>query len=139
MIVAFFELQILRTKKRMDKIFEGVKKDSIEELLVRQLNFSKDMRKDIKKLFQDTEYLQRITAKSIHKVGVVRFNPFRGTGGDQSFAIAFLDAKDNGLVVSSLHSREGTRIYTKPIESGTSKKYKLTDEEEEAIKQARGL
>ena len=50
-----------------------------------------------------------------------------------------LDAADNGVVISSLHSREGTRMFTKPIEGGKSVLYKLTEEEEEAIKQAKAF
>jgi hypothetical protein len=69
---------------------------------------------------------------SIQKVGVVRFNPFRDTGGDQSFCICLLDAQDKGLIISSLFTREGAKVFTKPIEAGQSK-YPLTEEEKEAI------
>ncbi len=70
---------------------------------------------------------------AIQKVEVLRFNPFKETGGDLSFAIALLDAQNNGVVISSLHGREGTRVYAKPIEDGKSK-YNLSDEEEEVLK-----
>jgi hypothetical protein len=72
---------------------------------------------------------------NVQKVGVVRFNPFADAGGNLSFAIALLDGQNNGIVLSSLHGREGTRIYAKTIENGGSK-YNLTDEEKEAIQQA---
>jgi hypothetical protein len=74
--------------------------------------------------------------KSIHKVGIIRFNPFKDIGGDQSFALALLDGKNSGIVISSLHTREGTRIYSKPIIKGESEKYTLTEEEKQAIKTA---
>jgi hypothetical protein len=70
---------------------------------------------------------------------VVRFNPFKDIGGDQSFALALLDGKNSGLVVSSLHTREGTRIYSKPVIKGESEKYPLTDEEKSAIKAATAI
>lgn len=72
---------------------------------------------------------------AIQRVGVVRFNPFTDTGGDQSFAIALLDALGNGLVISSLHGRADTRIFAKQVRGGRSR-HQLSAEEEDAIRQA---
>jgi hypothetical protein len=65
----------------------------------------------------------------------VRFNPFEDTGGNQSFALAILDAQGNGIVVSSLHSRTGTRFYGKAITGGRGETA-LSDEEAEALRLA---
>jgi len=81
--------------------------------------------------------LWKIALKSVQKVGVVRFNPFKDTGGDQSFAIALLDASDSGLVISSLYTRDGVRVFSKAIEKGKSK-YQLSEEEKQAIEKAKG-
>ena len=72
---------------------------------------------------------------AIQRGGVVRFNPFTDTGGDQSFAIALLDALGSGLVVSSLHGRADTRIFAKQVRGGRSR-HQLSTEEEDAIRQA---
>jgi hypothetical protein len=74
---------------------------------------------------------------SLQRVGLVRFNPFADTGGDQSFAVAVLDRLGNGFVFSSLHGRGGTRFYAKPLRNGQSS-YQLSDEEAEAVKSALG-
>lgn len=79
--------------------------------------------------------LERTGQRALQRVGVVRFNPFTDTGGDQSFAIALLDALGNGLVVSSLHGRADTRVFAKAVRGGRSK-HQLSTEEEEAIRQA---
>ncbi len=79
--------------------------------------------------------LERTGQRAVQRVGVVRFNPFTDTGGDQSFAIALLDAIGNGLVVSSLHGRADTRVFAKHVRAGRSK-HQLSAEEEEAIRQA---
>lgn len=79
--------------------------------------------------------LERTGQRAVQRVGVVRFNPFTDTGGDQSFAIALLDALGNGLVVSSLHGRADTRVFAKQVRGGRSK-HQLSTEEEEAIRQA---
>ena len=72
---------------------------------------------------------------SLQHVGMVRFNPFEDTGSDQSFAIALLDDRRDGIVLSSLHGRGGTRLFAKPVEGGESK-HQLSDEEAQAIRVA---
>ena len=79
------------------------------------------------------EILIRRTEHSIQHVALVRFNPFEDTGSDQSFALALLDARHSGLVVSSLHGRASTRVFAKPIEEGRST-HPLSDEEAAAIR-----
>jgi hypothetical protein len=74
---------------------------------------------------------------SVQHVGLVRYNPFQDTGGDQSFAIALLDQHGDGIVVSSLHNRALTRIYAKPIKAGASS-LSLSEEEVQAVQQALG-
>ena len=74
-------------------------------------------------------------SRSVQRVGVVRFNPFEDTGSNQSFVLALLDSKADGVVISSLHSRQQTRIYLKPIVGGRSET-PLSSEESEALRRA---
>jgi hypothetical protein len=76
--------------------------------------------------------LEKAAYFSLQHMGMVRFNPFHDTGGDQSFAIALVDGHGNGLVLSSLHGRDATRVYAKPLQKWEST-YSLTDEEKQAI------
>ena len=87
-------------------------------------------------LSEDLTDLAVLNKKNIQKVGLIRFNPFDDAGGNISFAIALLSDHDDGVVISSLHGRGGTRVYSKPIKSGKSE-FKLTDEEIQAIKEAK--
>lgn len=141
-VVLLFVLQgalifvIYNTNKRITKFFNDNSGKSIEKVLEFELKKMKAMEGDIKQLMANVKWIEGISRKSVHKVGVVRFNPFKGSiGGDQSFSIALLDNKDDGVVISSLHGAEGTRVYAKAIVRGKSK-YQLTNEEEEAIKKA---
>ena len=72
---------------------------------------------------------------AFQRVGLVRYNPFEDTGGNQSFALAMLDANGDGWILSSLHARQGTRFYAKAVKAGRSET-SLSDEEQAAIKQA---
>ena len=73
--------------------------------------------------------------RAVQRVGLVRFNPFEDTGGNQSFALAMTDANGDGVVVSSLHARAGTRVYGKAVVAGRSDAA-LSDEEAEALRLA---
>jgi hypothetical protein len=73
------------------------------------------------------------TRRSLQHIGLVRFNPFDDTGSDQSFAIALLDDRRDGIVISSLHGRANTRIFAKPVTDGGSPHH-LSDEESQAIR-----
>ncbi|HSR35143.1 MAG TPA: DUF4446 family protein [Anaerolineae bacterium] len=76
--------------------------------------------------------LEKAAFFSLQHLGVVRYNPFHDTGGDQSFAIALVDGHGNGVVLSSLHARDATRVYAKPLQKWESN-YSLTEEEKQAI------
>ena len=81
---------------------------------------------------QLAQRLEKAAYFSLQHMGVVRFNPFQDSGGDQSFAIALVDGHGNGVVLSSLHARDATRVYAKPLCKWESD-YSLTEEEKQAI------
>ena len=78
-------------------------------------------------------FLEERSRGSLQHIGMVRFNPFEDTGSDQSFAIALLDDRRDGVVLSSLHGRANTRLFAKPVENGASK-HALSTEEAQAIR-----
>ena len=70
-------------------------------------------------------------------MGIIRYNPFNDIGGNQSFVIALLDADKSGVIITSLHTRDNTRIFSKPIFKGELLGGVLTDEEKRAISSAK--
>ncbi len=75
--------------------------------------------------------------RTVRGVGVVRYNPFPEMGGNMSFSLALLDGRADGVVISVLNDRNGSRVYGKAVEQGTST-YPLSDEEQQALVLARG-
>ena len=101
---------IMRTNKRITQFFNGKDGKSIEKVLEFEMKRMKRTENDIKELVKNVKWVESVSKKSVHKVGVTRFNPFQeGIGGDQSFCIAMLDYKDDGVVISSLHAPNGGR------------------------------
>lgn len=124
-------------KKKVDLFFKGGE-ENIGELLSSQVKELDNQKEQTQKILEEVDRLKNLSRKSFQKSGLVRYNPFKNGGGDQSFSIALLDLENNGLVITSIYGREGNRTYAKPIEKSKSK-YTLTEEEEKAIKIAIGL
>lgn len=117
----------------MIKFFKKKKKEpeNLNELLA----YVKQMENKIGEISDNLDFVRKMAEASIQKIGIVRYNPFKDMGGDQSFVVALLDANDNGFVISSLYLKEGNRVYTKPIKNGESE-YPLSEEEKQAVLKA---
>ena len=129
---------IRRTRKlsrRIESMTGGSDDASLETVLGASLERVRQAVKDVDVVAARTAVLERDVAAGFSRVGLVRFNPFEDTGGNQSFALALLDGRGDGFVVSSLHARAGTRVYAKAIARGTSEAA-LSTEESEAVRQA---
>jgi len=96
----------------------------------------KSLGDNLNRVSTDLEIIKKLQNTSVQKVGIVRFNPFRGVGGDQSFSLALLDKSNSGVVITSLYAREGNRVYGKPIKEGNSE-YTLSEEEKKAIEESK--
>lgn len=128
----------LHTEWRVGRFMRGKSGKTLEEAVVRSAADIEKFKEFRKELETYLESVERRLERSVRGVGTVRFNPFRGTGdgGNQSFASVFLDAEGNGVVFSTLHTRERMSIFAKPLKGGKSE-YALTGEEREAITQAK--
>lgn len=129
------EARVSRMLLQYQRLVRGGGGGNFEELLDRQLELGEQTAERVTELDKLHGELRDAMQRAIQRVGLVRFNPFSDTGGDQSFSIALLDAAGDGLVVSSLFSRSETRVFAKPIQGGHSK-YNLTEEETQAIQLA---
>ena len=98
----------------------GTQSPSLGELVSGQSERLELTRADVAALQKKTSDMDVLLTQSVQHVGLVRYNPFQETGGDQSFALALLDKRGDGVVVSSLHSRSVTRFYAKPVKGGTT-------------------
>lgn len=122
--------------RRLDSLTRGSDAQSFEEVLGSHLERVRQVVQNVEAVTARTTALERDLEGALGRVGLVRFNPFEGdTGGNQSFALALLDGRGDGFVVSSLHARAVTRLYAKAITAGASEAA-LSDEESAALRQA---
>jgi hypothetical protein len=131
----FLVYKLFALQKRLDQATAGKDGASIETALHAYQSDVTDVLAQLGELRAIYDKLLVMTELAAQKISIVRFNPFGDTGGDQSFSLAVLDAHESGYILSSIHGREGTRVYVKPIDFGESK-YPLSVEEQKALKQA---
>jgi Protein of unknown function (DUF4446) len=125
-----------RTLSHYNRLTKGVSEKSLKAVLEKLLKESELATKDIEYL---KDYCVRIEKEGflhIQKVGLIRFNPFKDTGGDQSFVLSLIDGNDTGVILSGLYSRSGTRWYAKRVVNGKGVEHELTEEEKTALKEA---
>lgn len=127
---------LFRTRNNWRKLSPGQKNLNLVQIIENILTKQDITTKNITKLAQEIERVGALTKLSFQKSAIVRYNPFEDTGGDQSFIIALLNGQNNGFVISSLHSRNGTRIYAKQIASGKAAEHELSKEEKEIVDKA---
>lgn len=128
---------LIRTLSHYRRLTADVSKKDLISALNHLISSSDQNADDLKKLTEKFISEVENNKKHFQKLGFLRYNPFTDTGGDQSFSLCLLDEKGEGFVISSLHSRENTRIYAKKIEDGKPmNNIVLSKEEQEVIKQA---
>ena len=121
-------MQTSRLYRRYDYFMRGKDAESMEEII---LNLSDRANKDVMRT------LSKNVKGSYQKFGMVKYNAFKGMGGNLSFAFAMLDQNNTGFILNSVHSREGCYLYIKDIEKGETETL-LGSEEKEALERALG-
>ena len=136
-IVVLLIIWIIRLEWKLSKLLVGKRSISLDDSIA-----TLDRRFNVLKIFKDqTETRLANFDNRLKKEGTtietVRFNPFKGTGsgGNQSFATAFMSETGDGVVISTLYSREHVSVFAKPVVNFSST-FELTAEEREAIKKA---
>lgn len=131
-------MRLNKLKRTYKKFMNGISPAgmNIEETLIehiKRVNQVMEQNSGIKESLKDLEVRTNL---SYQKLGLIRFSAFENVGSDLSFSLAIMDDKDNGVVLTSIYSRESTTTFAKPLISGTSK-YTLSAEELEAIEIAK--
>jgi len=124
-----------RLSRRLEQLTRGSDEGNLEAVLGQHLERVRKVVRDVDDVAARTSALESDMRRSLGRLGLVRYNPFDDTGGNQSFALAIVDAAGDGFVVSSLHARQGTRVYAKAVAKGSAE-VALSEEESAALLQA---
>ena len=130
--VAYLVTRLRRLERSLEALTRGDDGTSLSAIVETHLDKVYAMGRQVDLLDVRATTLEREGRKALQRVGIVRYNPFEDTGGNQSFVLALLDADGDGVVLTSLHTRQATRLYAKPVRAGKSDA-SLSAEEVEAL------
>lgn len=114
---------------RFIRSFEGI---DMEDSLKKFVDRIDRVQQKSEELENHCNQIDRTLFACFQKMGMIRYNAFEDVGSDLSFAIALLDANDNGFIINGIYSRESSAMYAKPVSKGKSK-YTLSAEEVQAL------
>ena len=131
---------IYSLNKKINKFLIGSSSNNLDES-ISSIKKSLDEREKFQNNME--EYLltvEKRLKKSVQAINTVRFNPFKGTGSgsNQSFSTTFLNEEKDGVIISSLYSREHISVYSKSVKKGQSE-YELSEEEKESLDTAKEM
>lgn len=134
-IVAALVIWLIVLHRRIGHLLKGKDARSLEDTINSNQRALQQLFAFQKNVEEELVRIDARMKKKINGAKTLRFNPFAGTGsgGNQSFATAFLDEEGNGAVISSLYSREKVSIFAKPIVNRSSE-FELSQEEREVLK-----
>ena len=129
----------LQLRKHYNSLTHGSHQRNLQTILESLLKEVDVTKKDIALISEKCDKIEKDGMLHIQKIGLLRFNPFKDTGGDQSFILALVDATDTGVVISGLYSRTGTRWYAKKVVAGKGLEHELSTEEKKALDMAKTI
>lgn len=133
LIISLCKLKKLR--RRIDDLTRGKDAESMEEMILKLFERIEFLEDAEQKMHRDIREMKDNLDITYQKTALVKYDAFREMSGALSYSLALLDKKNNGVLISSMYSREGCYTYAKDIVDGECK-LNLSEEESEALKQA---
>ncbi len=139
LLIAFIICMIKMNKlyRRYDRFMRGKDAETLEDTMINIMEQLKDLNAKDRANKDMMKSLSKQVKDSFQKFGFVKYNAFKGMGGNLSFVLAMLDDNNTGFVLDAVHSREGCYLYLKEVEEGATEVL-LGSEEQEALEQALG-
>lgn len=130
-------IQMRKLYRRYDLFMRGKDAETLEEIIIQQLEEIQILKAEDRANKDSIRTVNKNMRASYQKFGMVKYNAFKGMGGNLSFAFAMLDYTNSGFVLNSVHSREGCYLYMKEVDRGQTE-ILLGSEEKEALERALG-
>ena len=134
-IIGIFKMKNLY--RRYDYFMRGKDAETLEDIIVSQMDEIQELQAQDRANKDSLRVNNKNMRASFQKFGMIRYNAFKGMGGNLSFAFALLDYTNTGFVLNSVHSREGCYLYLKEVDRGETE-VPLGNEEKEALEKALG-
>ena len=136
-LVVYQMVHISGMRSRYRAMMRGTEAQDLEGMLIKHVKDVEDVAATNARILEENELIRQFLRRTLVRTAAIRFRAFDDMGGDLSYAVALLDANNDGIIFSSIFAREDSRSYVKPVKGGTSE-YALSDEEKSVLKEAMG-
>ena len=116
-------------KKFMKRLGNG---NNIDKMLREYIDKVEEVDNKNEEIIAFCNKLDKDISLCIKKIGMIRYNAFKDTGSDLSFALALLNSNNDGVLLNGIYSREMSNIYAKQVKEGKVNS-QLTEEERQAL------
>lgn len=123
--------------RRLHQLTAGASGVSLERVLLDHLARVEAVDTRQNQIEQRIDQLEAQIPHCLQQVGLVRYDAFEDVGGQQSFSLALVDARQTGIVLTSVYTRSDVRVYAKALKEGVPS-HPLSDEEKQALREAQG-
>lgn len=134
-LVIVLGIWVMRLERRFEKFMRGKNAQSLETTMTDLISAVETIHEQQAVAEKHRDLLAHQIRQSVRGVGLIRFNPFKDSGSNQSFALALIDEKGDGALISTLFSRERMSVFAKPLKNFSSE-YELSSEEVKAVAKA---
>ena len=136
-VVIICMIQMKKLSRRYDFFMRGKDAETLEGIIMEQMEDIAQLKSEDRANKDSLRNTNKNYRSAFQKFGLVKYNAFKGMGGNLSFAMSLLDYTNSGFVLNSVHSREGCYVYIKEVERGETEVL-LGSEEKEALERALG-
>lgn len=136
-VVIICMIQMKKLYRRYDFFMRGKDAETLEGIIMEQMEDIAQLKSEDRANKDSLRNTNKNYRSAFQKFGLVKYNAFKGMGGNLSFAMSLLDYTNSGFVLNSVHSREGCYVYIKEVERGETEVL-LGSEEKEALERALG-
>ena len=134
-LIVYTMVRLSTMRARYREMMRGSETEDIEGMLIQHIHEVEQVAATNAHILEENELIRQFLRKTLVRTAMVRFRAFEDMGGDLSYAVAMLDANNDGVIFSSIFARADSRSYIKPIKNGSSE-YPLTDEEKGVLREA---
>ena len=134
-LIVYTMVRLSTMRARYREMMRGSETEDIEGMLIQHIHEVEQVAATNAHILEENELIRQFLRKTLVRTAMVRFRAFEDMGGDLSYAVAMLDANNDGVIFSSIFARADSRSYIKPIKNGSSE-YALTDEEKGVLREA---
>lgn len=128
---------VYKTRNHYIQLTSRTRRRSIDDILDEVLRQGEVAGHNQEALKKELDEVKSHLQGSYQKMGLIRFNAFGKSEGEQSFVLALLNDLGNGVVINFIYIHEGIRVYAKKVTEGKGESHELSVEEKEAVTKAK--